>query len=467
MGFDDETTSGPVDPRPERVHDDNYVLNELKRVFLLTSDAFDNQISRQTRNNADLAAHYRYTPERHRFYKNGSRVLLQYEDIGSNADFDDQRAGDEDVFVLSPSGGDTLLFKTAERFRYTVNFVSEVTRAWALNQSLTNTDDRVTIGLDTSPDGDLADGYYLEHTASHAEDEVDVYEKRSGSIIGSRTAVTLERAVDVFQRYALDYNWYNVGEESWVETYTDADAGQRNVALATTSVQAGDANAGTGGRGPISGNGHIVAEVEADSATSGLELVVGSSSFTTLGGVSASVKAKGAETPTLSVSQTTDWEPLGIAMRVDPNRPNVSVQFREIEITAGSGKVMVIACDSSNVLDSGGNELTDSDFTTTDRPDGRPEEHSHPNSALQVTGTGVVAEIPGADGTTGTTQANAGGYQLAFDTTRSVGQGSKSTTRSGDLEEKHGILDGDLAVPVAKPATTDSVRLYYTTEFDE
>jgi len=33
MGFEDQNTSEAVDPRPERVHDDNYVLNELKREF--------------------------------------------------------------------------------------------------------------------------------------------------------------------------------------------------------------------------------------------------------------------------------------------------------------------------------------------------------------------------------------------------------------------------------------------------
>lgn len=36
MAFEDETTSGPVDPRPERVHDSNYVLNELKRLSIYT-----------------------------------------------------------------------------------------------------------------------------------------------------------------------------------------------------------------------------------------------------------------------------------------------------------------------------------------------------------------------------------------------------------------------------------------------
>lgn len=48
MTFENETTSGVLDPRPERVHDDNYVLNELKRLFIpeiSTKNSFDTTLS--------------------------------------------------------------------------------------------------------------------------------------------------------------------------------------------------------------------------------------------------------------------------------------------------------------------------------------------------------------------------------------------------------------------------------------
>jgi len=45
MGFDDETTGLPVDPRAERVHSDNYVLNELKKARLESRDNFGRNVA--------------------------------------------------------------------------------------------------------------------------------------------------------------------------------------------------------------------------------------------------------------------------------------------------------------------------------------------------------------------------------------------------------------------------------------
>lgn len=437
-----------------------------------TQDAFGNNLVRQTRNNADLASHYRYTPERHRFYRNGVRDVIQYDLAAGNSvsGFEDKRSGEEDVWVLSPVSGETLKFKSAERFRYTVNFVSEISQALALNQPLTNPDDRLIVGLDTSPNQDLSDGYFAEHLPTHDADEVDLLIKRNGNVVNSRKTVTLGQDITNYQRLENDYNWYNVGVSRWRSTVTKLKRGYRrqlNKVLETVGVLKSDGNSGPGGRGPISGNGHIVYEIEADSSTSGLELYAGSMSFTTLGDVAASVKAKGAETPALSVTQTTEWEPLGIAFRVDPGRPFVNVDFRGIELTQGSGELMIIGCDSSNVLDSNGDELTDSDFATTARPSGRPLSHNALNSVLQVSDTETVAQIPDDSGTPSTTAINPGGYQLAWDSVRASGQGSKTQQRSGDLEEKHGILDGDLAVPVIKADSTDDVRFSYPVEMDE
>lgn len=426
-------------------------------------DAFGNQLVRTTRNNADLASHYAYTPERYRFYRNGTRQVIHY-DVSSVTDFFDKRANDEDVFILAPNGGDTLLFKTAERFRYTVNYVSEVSQSIALNQELTNTNDRITWGLDTSVDGDLSDGYFLEHLSSHDEGEIDAFIKRGGNVVGQRRNVTLEVAMSEFQRWQLDYNWYNVGQHSLTETYTTQRDGQFNNEKLIGSTESGDANAGTGGRGPISGNGHMVVEIEADASTTGLEAIVGSCSFTTLGGVGASVKAKGAETAPYTPSQTGSWEPV-FAMRVDPNRPNVTTEIRGMDLTAGEGKLMAIACDPSNVLKADGSggttTLADSDFS-------RPEEHSDQNSVLQVTDISTVTQFPDNTGATQTTTANPGGYQLAFDTSRTSGEGNTQRQASANLQEKHGILDGDYAVAIVKPETTGTdMHVAYTVEMDE
>ena len=413
-------------------------------------DAFGNQLARTTQNNADLAAHYRYNPERYRLYRNGSRELLQYEDIASYPHFSDRRSGDEDVFVLQPDGGDTLLFKTAERFRYTVNFVSEVSVAMGINQELSGSD-RVTLGLDTSPDGDLADGYFLEHRGDHGPNEVDVYEKRQGSVIGERQTVGVIRALTTFQRWVLDYNWYNVGEENWGETWTNDRSGQINREIATTSAEPTDANTGLGGRGPIAGNGHTVIEAEADASTSDLEVHAGSLSVTTLGDVDNVVRAKGAEAGPFTPDQTGDWEAL-FALRVAPGDHNVSVEVRNIDLTAGAATAVAIACGPFNVRDDTGAQLTDADFDP-------PGPQSAANSAVEVSTD--VDQFPDADGTVTDIAADPGGYQISYDQSRDSGVGASAGTRSGEIRAKHGILDGDICVVVAKPQDISDIYTHY------
>jgi hypothetical protein len=417
-------------------------------------DAFDNQLARTTQNNADLAAHYNYSPERYRFYRNGTRVLLQYEDISAYEYFSDRRSGDEDVFVLQPDGGDTLLLKTAERFRYTVNFVSELSMAMAVNQELSGSD-RVTIGLDTSPGGNLADGYFLEHRGDHDRGDVDVYERRQGSVIGDKQTVNINRAPTVFQRWALDYNWYNVGAEHWTETWTNDRNGQRNREIATTSAEPTDANTGLGGRGPISGNGHVVVEVEADANTSDLEAHTGSMSFTTLGDVDNVVRGKGAEAGAFAPTQTGSWEAL-FALRAAPEDENVSVQLRDISPTAGSATTVAMACDPVNVLDGAGSQLTDADFAP-------PESQSPSNSAVEI--STEVDQFPAVNGTVGATTDNPGGYQIGFGSTRDRGRGT-SASRSGTTRSKHGILDGDICVVIAKPNDLTDIYAYYAADQD-
>ena len=413
-------------------------------------DAFGNQLARTTQNNADLASHYRFNPERYRFYRNGSRELLQYEDLANYDYFDDQRTGEEDAFVLQPDGGDTLLFKTAERFRYTVNFVSELSIALGINQELAG-DDRVTLGLDTSPDGDLADGYFLEHRGDHDSDEVDVYEKRAGAVIDAKKTVDITPALTTFQRWVLDYNWYNVGEARWTETWTNDRYGQVNRDIATPSSEPPDANTGLGGRGPIAANGHIAVEVAADSSTSDLEVHAGSMSFTTLGDVDSVVRAKGSEAGPFSPGQTGDWEAL-LALRRRPADHNVSVELRNIDLTAGAATVVAIACDPSKVLNSNGNQLTDSDFST-------PESHSAANSAVEVTTD--VEQFPDASGSVTDVASNPGGYQIAYDQTRESGVGSAAGIRSGEIRAKHGILDGDICVVAAKPQDLTDIYAHW------
>ena len=428
-------------------------------------DAFGNHLVRTTNNDADLAAHYRFSPERYRFYRNDERELLLYEieqndDLSSYPYLSDARPGEEDAFILQPDPGDTLTFKTAERFRYTVGFVQELGAAFALSQRLTNPNDRFEMGLSTGKNTEsFSDGYFFRHTSEHDFNQGDFFERRNGNIIGDVETVSLKKAMDYFRRVALEYNWYNVGEEDWTETYTTAKDGQLNIQSAVTTTEEDDENAGFGGRGPISGNGHIAVQVEADPATTDLEVYVGSFSILTEGATRDILRGKGFEKVGYEPTQSGSWEAM-YAIRADPNRPNVAMELRGLEITQGSAKVLVVACDPSNVLAADGNPLSDDDFYT-------PEEQSKANSVLEVTDLGVVEEWPNESGVLGSVHDNPGGYQTMFSTSRTTSlQGNQSATRTGSSREKHGIWDGDLGVVVAKPQSTDTISTLLPGEQD-
>jgi hypothetical protein len=221
--------------------------------------------------------------------------------------------------------------------------------------------------------------------------------------------------------------------------------------VATTSSEPTDANTGLGGRGPIAGNGHVVVEAEADPSTSGLEVHAGSMSFTTLGDVDTVVRTKGAEAGAFTPGQTDGWEAL-FALRAAPGDENVSVELRNIDLTAGAATAIAIACDPSNVRDDTGAQLTDGDYAT-------PEPHSAANSAVEVSTD--VDQFPDANGKVAATAGDPGGYQIGYDQTRDSGVGSSAATRSGRIRAKHGILDGDTCVVVAKPQDLTDIFVHY------
>jgi hypothetical protein len=163
------------------------------------------------------------------------------------------------------------------------------------------------------------------------------------------------------------------------------------------------------------------------------------------------VRTKGSEAGPFTPAQTGDWEAL-FALRVTSEDDNVSVELRNIDLTAGAATVVALACDPSNVLDDTGSQLTDADFAT-------PESHSASNSAVEV--STAVDQFPAVDGTVGATASNPGGYQIAYDQTRESGVGSSAGTRSGDIRAKHGILDGDICVVVAKPQDISDIYAHW------
>jgi len=417
-------------------------------------DAFGNPEVRTPNNLADLGGMYPYNPERYRFYRNGDRELLLYE-IANNGDLQsypylsDTRPSNEDVFILQPDPGDTLTFKTAERFRYRVGYVHQLSASLGLSQSLQNPNDRATLGLATGPTGhDLTDGYFFEQTADHDDKQGDFFERRNGNTIGERKTVSLNAAITAFSRIYLDYNWYNIGEESWAESYTTSNDGQLNSDIARTSVEPQDENSGPGGRGPISGNGHIAFQLEADPATTGLEAYVGSYGMLAKGDVDTVVRKRGIGIGDYTPTQTGSWEAV-CALRRDPSNPNVTVEFPQITNTLGTGKTLLLAVDPTNVRKADGSQLQNTDFRT-------PEERHPANTVVERTDIGVIDEWPDDTGTLGSIHDTPGGYQLQFSTTRVEGQDLSESKSEVGTKDKHGIRDGDIALLVTKPYTTDT-----------
>lgn len=419
----------------------------------------DSQVADGTKNDADIRSDTNYTPEQQRVYKNGSRVLLQYEDISANSDFSESQAGDEDVFVMSPSAGDTLQIRTAKQLLYSVSYTTELTQAVALNQSITNTDDRLVVGIDTTG-GDLNDGYFFKHTGADADDEGVLETRRNGNTVGDALSITLREAITFFRRLGSEYAWYNIAGSEWFETTTRKN-GIVETELETQTTEPDDSNAGAGGRGPLSGSGQIVVEVEADSSTTGLECYVGSTSYKTLGEPTDQLFGRGYEETGLSVGSASTYEPL-FAFRKNPNFSNTTLAVPKVTLTDGpNGKVQIRAMDSSNVLDSSGNELSDSDFSA-------PNDVSSNVVPIETTDGSTVNQFADESGSTTTSADAPGGYQIGIDITRASKNAGIELERSAQSQESKGLHDGDLGVVVGNmESTSSSIKVFVDSDIDQ
>lgn len=411
------------------------------------SDSFGRLIAEGITNYGNLPSYHTYTPTRYRLNRDTGagfeRINPHYEDISSLPYFDDNEAGNEDVFVLRPQNGNRLQWKTAHRYEYVVGFDSLPTLACAISRELQG-DEKFIFGLDTTyPPLSLEDGYFLEHNASHDPKEVDLYEKRGGSILGERKLVTLKRPLTEFQRWELTFNWYNVGQETWKETYSSAKDGQINTDIGYTQVNPESANAGPGGRGPKSGAGRITMQIEGDASTpNDLTVYGGSMAFFTLGDDLAQFEEEWGRREDLSVTQSGEYEALFV-IRKDPREESVALDLARAEAVSGPGGVILaMAMDKNLVLDSDQTPLSDSQFFTP------PEQGAPDATAIQVSTD--VAYFPDVTGTPVQTTPTPGGFQL-------VGSSDDRKSDEGTaLREAKAIMDGDYAVVLAKPQASNS-----------
>lgn len=424
--------------------DGSLALRRLMEYLDKNRDAFENDINSRT-NVLDLPAHYPISPERFTLSVDGSRVFPQYDDVP-------QYTHDDDRHLLQPAAGETVILESAERPRYVVQFELAATWAFELSQSLT-TGDQLRVGL-----YDGSDGYYLEQTGSHADDEADFVMERAGSVVYRKTNIPIRAPTTDFARLKLQTGWYNLTRQMWERSY--AGPSQRENAPDSTQFNFDITTADMGdNRGPVTGNLPIHFEINADAGTTGLTLEAGSTAQVNLGTTTQFNRTKKFfEEDTLTVTDA--WEPLR-AFRIDPDRPIISVQLSKVTIgkyeATTDVELLLMAGDPSKVLDANGDPLTDADFSY-------PEEVSPQNNVIQT--TTAVEQFPDNTGTPQTSMTNAGGWQLARSELLDGSGRSLAGTSPLAVDAKRPLYARDIAVVLGKASTADAMSYQIQTQQD-
>lgn len=383
-------------------------------------DAFDTLVTKGTSNEIDIATHYNFSPERVRLFKNGNRQFVQYNSI---AEFTDNR----DHWLLQPSGGDTMHIESAESAAYVVNYQLQASFALQLNQSL-QSGDKLRFGPYGGDNGWLVEQRGADHDDTHA----DIIEASGGTETTLESDVELPKPTTEWHRYECRYSWYNVGNQEWLQTYTDGGE-QFNDTFAET--------ANDGVRGPEDGNLNVWYEIQADSGTSNLELEVGSMGIVTLGDTTQLQRDKPQRVElTLDATDNT-WLPV-YALRIDPDNDSVNARLTELEVLRYGNNAdleLVVSSMSPSKTD-----ISDTDW-------GVPGYHHAQNSALESTTS--VSQVPDDTGTqkTLTSSDKFGGYTFASSSRETGGNTtSVSTTRSSTTIQKKSVLASDHLVFLAR-----------------
>lgn len=445
-------------------------LDHLKQMLEALSsytDNFDRQIAQDLSDILIVDGEKEFTPERMRYYKDGTRRFLQYGDDGN---YSETASG----HLLEPASGQTLILETAERAFYPVG-----NDLWpSMSRRLTQppqTGDAVGGGYGTidignfdpanvSYSGTAADGFFWFHTADTGLSEVLLVLAQGGTVVDSRT-VSLSKAADILTIIEQRLNYYDVGPSVFRETYTNvADHPldpQRNEVIGAV--------ANDDGKGPEVGSHRTTLAVHQDAANSGLGVELGSVGVRTPGPSEPNFKTKTHQME-LDNSNTTDgtWQVVG-AIRGDPSRSTVKLRIPTIEIVATPGsstnetRVIITAVDPANT-DAGS-------MFPADHADAVPPEHSAKNSIVQaVTDNTIVGPDAGDANTdasgaaTANTMTDVGGYQLAYDDITSEGSGSKTSVFQGGLVGNREIHDTDLALILVDADTAGTVKIDVVTD---
>ena len=412
-------------------------IKELNNLFQDSSDAFDRVKTQGVKNDLDIASQYKFSPERLRLFLNDNRQFVQYDSISKFSD-------DSDRWTLKPGSGDTMRLESAESSTYIVGTEMRASMAFRINQSL-QTGDVVRAGPRNT-----GDGWFIEQRGSdHSDTQVDIKQLRGGTETTLESNVELDTLLTEKTTITCYYNWYNVGEQRWIQT-SSSGGEQTNKEIAVTSTEPGTS-------GPEQANLNNYIEVEAGSSTSGLELEAGSMSFLTQAQAKSLVRSKPVE-KTVTVPSTNDvWHPI-YAMRIRPDDSVVNTRladFKAIDYSnSASVQLVAISVDPSK----------------TDASNwGVPSLQNKQNTALEDTEN--VAEVPDDSGTQtdpGSSSFKFGGHTLAHTSLTPAGSDySEGAIQDSGVVTKTSILESDVVVILAKsPSAGGDITFKIDTEQD-
>lgn len=399
-------------------------------------DAFGDQIAKGTRNAIDLPAYYDFNEERYRFIENGTRV--------QDPDADSTRFTDQDEqFLIEPSAGDTLEFKTAEAPRYVVGNDTDVSWSFQFVTPLVDASDSFTLFIE--------DAFEIEYDGAG---NVTFRSLEDGSEKAS-AEVEPPNGLDSPSRPELAFNWYAVGRAEVTIDYTEGSE-QKTTEPATITVDDDWLSDDPTGR----------VGFRLDVSNPGIQLEAGSLAYIVKSQTPPTSRPK----PYILPSTVTNDIPADgfgaiAALRIDPERDNVFTDLKGIQ--AAAEETVDVQVWAKAVPPS----KTDADF---DDPDGDgtsegpapPPSNSPQNSVMQVT-TDVSTFPTRTDPLTGTEVP--AGRLVGLDSTSISGQGSKTQATDVAADIKRPLYPDEVVVLVGETpesSTATAVTVFGNTEQD-
>lgn len=399
-------------------------------------DAFNEQVSKGTRNAIDLPAFYDFSSERYRFIQNGSRI----QDPNANSTrFTDQ----DQQFLIEPNAGDTLEFKTAEAPRYVVGNDADVSWAFQFPTPLQDASDVFTLFVENA--------FEIEYDGAG---NVTFRSLEDGSEKAS-VEVDSPNGLDSPSRPELEFNWYAVGRAEVTIDYTGQNQ-QRKTEPTTLTVDDDWLSDDPTGR----------VGFRLDVANSGIQLEAGSMAYI----IKSDTPPTGRPKPHIFSSGELNQIPAdgyGVvgAIRIDPNRDNVYTTISEANVAAESSVDIEVWLKAVDPADTDADFL-DPDNDGTDEGPAYPRNNSPQNNVLQWTPN--VSTFPtrtyAVDGST-----IPAGRSVGAAVERSAGEGAGTTKASREFTKKRPIYKDEVVLIIGHTpdsSTATDVDVFLGTDQD-